>query len=117
MRDRRGTRRFQVNLPVMVWKSGMTSVLGTTRDISTNGVYFFLDQPLPPGEPIDLAIRLTADITQGKEMVLWACGRTVRLESSPNSHPGRVGVAALISCYHSLRNESPLAHKAASARG
>ncbi len=105
MRDRRSTRRFQVSLPVMVWRSGMTSVLGTTRDISTSGIYFFLDQPLLPGEAIDLAIRLTSDITQGKEMVLWASGRAVRLEEPGNSQCGRIGVAAMISCYHSLRKE------------
>ena len=109
MRDRRMTRRFNVSLPVLVWMNGQTSALGTTRDISTSGVYFFLDQPLLPGAPIDLAIRLTTEITQGREMFLWASGRTVRLEDSPDSPVGRIGVAALINCYHSLRNDSPFA--------
>ena len=109
MNERRGTRRFAVSLPVMIWKSGQSSALGTTRDISSNGVYFFLDQPLRPGADIDLAVRLTTEITQGREMFLWASGRTVRLEDSPDSPAGRIGVAALINCYHALRNESPFA--------
>ena len=98
----------------MVWMNGQNSALGTTRDISTNGVYFFLDQPLRPGADIDLAIRLTTEITQGQEMFLWVSGRTVRLEDSPDSRAGRVGVAALINCYHALRNESPFARCLAS---
>lgn len=108
MDERRGTRRFTVSLPLMVWMNGQSSALGTTRDISTNGVYFFLDQPLRPGTDIDVAIRLTSEITQGKEMFLWASGRTLRLENSPDSLAGRIGVAAQINCYHAIRNDSPL---------
>ena len=90
MNERRGTRRFAVSLPVMIWRNGQSSALGTTRDISSNGVYFFLGQPLRPGADIDLAVRLTTEITQGREMFLWASGRTVRLEDSPNSPAGRI---------------------------
>ena len=97
--------------------NGQSSALGTTRDISTNGVYFFLDQPLRPGADIDLAIRLTTEITQGREMFLWASGRTVRLEDSHDSRAGRIGVAALINCYHALRNDFPLVGCLASDSG
>ena len=69
MTERRTARRYDLSLPVMIRipvekDSGYRS--GKTRDISTRGVYFTIENDLNTGAELDLTMTLPAEITGAK---------------------------------------------------
>ena len=110
MTDRRVARRYELNLPVVVRaaaerKAAADSRNGKTRDISTRGVYFLVDQQLEPGSTLDFMLTLPAEITQGTEVFIHAQGKVVRVEPKPGDEDERIGVAAVIEKYDIIRAE------------
>jgi c-di-GMP-binding flagellar brake protein YcgR len=109
MTDRRVARRYELNLPVVVRaaaeRKAADSRNGQTRDISTRGVYFLIDQNLEPGSTLDFMLTLPAEITQGTEVFIHAQGKVVRVERKPGEEEERVGVAAVIEKYDIIRAE------------
>jgi PilZ domain-containing protein len=109
MTDRRVARRYELNLPVVVRaaaeRKAVDSRNGQTRDISTRGVYFLIDQNLEPGSTLDFMLTLPAEITQGTEVFIHAQGKVVRVERKPGEEEERVGVAAVIEKYDIIRAE------------
>jgi hypothetical protein len=81
---------------------------GRTRDISTRGVYFMMDQDLESGAELDMTLTLPAEITRGTEVLVRAQGRVVRVDRHEEGSNGqsRVGVAAVIERYDIIRGES-----------
>jgi len=109
MTDRRIARRYELNLPVVVRavaeRKAADSRNGKTRDISTRGVYFLVDQQLEPGSTLDFMLTLPAEITQGTEVFIHAQGKVVRVERKAGDEEERVGVAAVIEKYDIIRAE------------
>jgi len=109
MTDRRIARRYELNLPVVVRataeRKAADSRNGKTRDISTRGVYFLVDQQLEPGSSLDFMLTLPAEITQGTEVFIHAQGKVVRVDRKLGDEDERIGVAAVIEKYDIIRAE------------
>ena len=110
MTERRLARRYDLALPVVVHLAvnKETPHNGRTRDISTRGVYFTLQEELMPGAELDFTLTLPAEITQGTEVFVRAHGRVVRIDrdKEPESAAANVGVAAVIERYDIIRGQS-----------
>lgn len=106
MTDRRVARRYELSLPVLV-RAGARQTAdarnGQTRDISTRGVYFMIDQDLSPGSALDFMLTLPADITRGTEVFIHAQGKVVRVEGPPQQGESSIGIAAVIEEYDIIR--------------
>jgi hypothetical protein len=108
MSERRTARRYDLSLPVIIRlpvEKEISSRNGKTRDISTRGLYFTVEQDLDAGAEIDLTLTLPSEVTRGSEVFIRAMGKVVRVDRSPGSDSARVGVAAVIERYEIIRNE------------
>ncbi len=101
-------RRYELSLPVVI-RTGAEPATeprsGRTRDISTRGVYFTLDNEMEPGMELDFMLTLPAEITRGTEVFIRAHGRVVRVERRQNGGQP-VGIAAVIEKYDIIRAET-----------
>ena len=79
---------------------------GKTRDISTRGLYFVVDQDLEAGSELDITLTLPAEITHGTEVLVRALGKVVRVENRMEDSASRMGVAAIIERYDIIRGEA-----------
>jgi hypothetical protein len=106
MSERRVARRYDLSLPVMVripaqGFAGTQS--GRTRDISTKGLYFVIDQDVRAGSNLDIMLTLPKEMTNGEEVLVKASGKIVRVESRIEDGNERLGVAAVIERYDIMR--------------
>jgi len=109
MSERRGTRRYDLTLPIVVRMPAervLATQNGKTRDISTRGLYFVIDQSLEAGSQLDITLTLPAEITNGTEVFVRAAGKVVRVEPKMEDGTSRLGVAAVIERYDIIRGES-----------
>ena len=105
--ERRSSRRYDLSLPVVIrvpLEKEESSRKGKTRDISTRGIYFTVDQDLIVGAEVDLTITVPAEVTGGKEVFIRAKSKVLRLEKTPESGFPQVGVAAVIELFEIIRN-------------
>jgi PilZ domain-containing protein len=110
MTERRTARRYDLSLPVMIRvpiDKEISSRSGKTRDISTRGVYFTIDQDLGAGAELDITLTLPAEVTRGSEVFIRAMGKVVRVDKKPENNSARIGVAAVIERYEIIRTEPP----------
>ena len=108
MNERRTARRYDLSLPVIIRMpvdKDTTSRSGKTRDISTRGVYFTIDQDLDTGAELDITLTLPSEVTRGSEVFIRAMGKVVRVDKKSENGSSRVGVAAVIERYEIIRNE------------
>ena len=108
MTERRMARRYDLSLPVHIRlpiNREPKSHNGQTRDISTRGVYFTLQNDLAPGTEVDFTLTLPAEITRGTEVFVRAHGRVVRVDKRVEDDQEAVGVAAVIERYDIIRGE------------
>jgi hypothetical protein len=106
MSERRGARRYDLSLPVMVRipAQGFAETQnGRTRDISTRGLYFVIDQDVQAGSNLDIMLTLPREMTNGDEVLVKASGKIVRVESRVEDGNERQGVAAVIERYDIMR--------------
>lgn len=111
MTERRTARRYDLSLPVIIRipeDSTSSPRNGKTRDVSTRGLYFTIDENLNEGAELDITLTLPAEVTRGSEVFIRAMGKVVRVENKSGIGSSRVGVAAVIERYEIIRNE-PLA--------
>jgi hypothetical protein len=112
MTERRMARRYDLSLPVsirMPINRELRAHNGQTRDISTRGVYFMMQNDLAPGTELDFTLTLPAEITRGTEVLVRAHGRVVRVDKRGEENHPMVGVAAVIERYDIIRGEgSPI---------
>jgi hypothetical protein len=109
MTERRTARRYDLSLPVIIRMSAervVDSQEGKTRDISTRGLYFVLDQHLEAGSELDITLTLPTEITHGSEVFVRAMGKVVRVEARLEDGNSRMGVAAVIERYDIIRSEA-----------
>jgi PilZ domain len=79
---------------------------GKTRDISTRGLYFTVEEDLGPGAELDITLTLPSEVTRGTEVFIRATGKVVRVDKKPENGTSRVGVAAVIERYEIIRTDS-----------
>jgi hypothetical protein len=109
MTERRTTRRYDLSLPVIIripTEQKVDSQEGKTRDISTRGLYFVIEQDLEAGSELDITLTLPAEITHGTEVFVRALGKVVRVERRMEDGTARMGVAAVIERYDIIRGEA-----------
>ncbi len=109
MTERRTARRYDLSLPVIIRvpvdQEVSSSRNGKTRDISTRGVYFTIDQEIGPGAELDITLTLPAEVTRGSEVFIRAMGKVVRVDKKAEQGATRIGVAAVIERYEIIRTE------------
>jgi hypothetical protein len=76
---------------------------GKTRDISTRGLYFVVDQDVREGSELDIMLTLPREMTNGDEVMVKASGKIVRVEPRLEDGNTRQGVAAVIQRYDIMR--------------
>ncbi len=109
MSERRTARRYDLSLPLIVrvpTEHRAQTQRGNTRDISTRGLYFVIDQNLEAGSELDLTLTLPAEVTQGSEVMIRAIGKVVRVERRAEAGEARMGVAAVIERYDIVRGDA-----------
>ncbi len=109
MTERRTARRYDLSLPVIIRIPAQRqddSQGGKTRDISTRGLYFVIEQDLEAGSELDITLTLPAEITRGTEVFVRAMGKVVRVEQRMEDGAARMGVAAVIERYDIIRGEA-----------
>lgn len=107
--ERRSSRRYDLSLPVLVRvpaEKTSDSRKGKTRDISTRGLYFVMDQDPLAGSRLDLVLTLPTEITSGTEVLVRALGKVLRVEPRIEDGNTRMGVAAIIERYDIVRSEA-----------
>ena len=108
----RRAHRFDLQLPVIIrWKDGSTirEVHTTSRDVSSNGIYFLLDEPLRDGTNVEVEMTLPSEITLTQSVKVRCLGHVQR--SDPD------GVAAAIDRYEFRPSKSALNVALAVSRG
>jgi len=106
MNDRRAARRYDLSLPTLVRFSADNNVAarnGRTRDLSSDGVYFTTQDDLGFNAELSLMMILPTEVTGGTDVFIQACATVVRVD---NFTCGGTGVAAAITRYDIIRNES-----------
>lgn len=104
--ERRTARRYDLSLPVSIRAAapGMAETQkGKTRDISTRGLYFVVDEDLRDGSALDIMLTLPREMTNGEEVLVKASGKVVRVEERLEDGTLRRGVAAIIERYDIMR--------------
>lgn len=112
MTERRTQRRYDLSLPVIIrvpLERQKDSQEGKTRDISTRGLYFVIDQDLEAGSELDITLTLPAELTHGTEVFVRALGKVVRVERRHEDGTARMGVAAVIERYDIIRGKAATA--------
>jgi PilZ domain len=112
MKDRRTARRYDLSLPIIVrvlLEKETVSRTGKTRDISTRGVYFTIDNNLSAGAELDLKMTVSSQITGGTEVFIKATGKVIRVDKRYGIGDHRVGVAAVFELHEIVRNEAAIA--------
>jgi c-di-GMP-binding flagellar brake protein YcgR len=109
MTERRTARRYDLALPIIIripTEQAMDSQQGKTRDISTRGLYFVVDQDLQAGSELDITLTLPAEMTQGTEVFVRALGKVIRVEQRSENGDQSMGVAAVIERYDIIRGRA-----------
>jgi hypothetical protein len=109
MTERRSTRRYDLSLPIIIRTPAerkIDSQYGKTRDISTRGLYFVVDENMESGSELDLTLTLPAEITRGSDVFVKALGKVIRVERRMEDGNSRMGVAAVIERYDIVRGEA-----------
>lgn len=74
-------------------------VLTECHDVSSHGVFFFLQEALQNGSPLDITLTLPSEITRAEPVRVRCEARVQRTEPAGE---GRVGIGARIERYRFL---------------
>ena len=99
--ERRASRRFTMALPLTLClhnPSGSVEKRGETRDVSFRGLYFWTEEELETGIPIEFVLTLPKEITMTRDVNIHCFGRVIRVETQRQTR----GVAARIERYEFL---------------
>ena len=101
-KEQRRAPRVDLHLSVIVrWKyySGMREAHAVSRDLSSSGIFLFLNEALKDGTSVELEMTLPSEITLTQSVNVRCLGHVQRSESS--------GVAAAIDTYKFYRTDRP----------
>ena len=95
--EKRGTRRFALHLPISVTflDNGTYEVTGRTRDVSSRGVFFYVNSDIQEGAAIEFVMTLPTEITLTEPIRVRCSGKVVRVDKTGTEQ----GVAVAIDKY------------------
>ena len=95
--EQRSTRRFSLDLPITVKfpTNGVGEVAGHTRDVSSRGVFFYMNSEIEEGNAINFVMTLPSEITLSDPVRVHCTGRVVRVTQAGDEQ----GVAVAIEKY------------------
>ena len=96
--DRRKAPRFSMRLPVFVNRcNGQTLDASTfSRDVSSNGIYFYMDAAIEEGTVLEFTLSLPPDDVLRIPIRVNYSGKAIRVKAL---HNGSYGVAASMESY------------------
>ena len=108
-KERRGSRRFQMRLPLRVrWtnESAVGEIATESKEVSSRGVYFLLPKEVKSGSALEIVMTLPHEVTLAGPVKVRCLGRVLR---SRREDDNTVGVAAAIERYEFLRSDESAA--------
>ena len=99
--EKRSTRRFSLELPVKLVDQDRDAKTAQTRDVSSRGVYIYLDSEIAEGVPMEFVMTLPTEITLSDPIRVRCAGHVLRVEK----HADRHGVAVSIDRYDFMSEE------------
>jgi hypothetical protein len=101
--DKRTTRRFSLDLPISVkfLDNGRRELAGRTRDVSSRGVFMYLETEIEPGAPIEFVMTLPPEITLSDPIRVRCTGKVLRVDKAAQEQ----GVAIAIDKYDFVSEE------------
>ncbi|HEU4413182.1 MAG TPA: PilZ domain-containing protein [Candidatus Angelobacter sp.] len=101
--EKRSTRRFSLDLPISVkfLDNGRQELGGHTRDVSSRGVFMYLDAETKTDAPIEFVMTLPSEITLGDPIRVRCTGKVLRVEKTIPEQ----GVAVAIEKYDFVSEE------------
>jgi PilZ domain len=105
MSKRRVARRHNLALPIILAELPQNTrvIHGTTRNISTHGLYFTTDLSVATGLSLEFSFTLPADIDQENQAIVAGRAKVVRVEE-PGSGFDKVGIAVAIESFKITRS-------------
>ena len=99
--EKRSTRRFSFDLPISVkfLDNGKRELDGHTRDVSSRGVFMYLDTEITVGAPIEFVMTLPPEITLADPVRVRCVGKILRVDAQGQ------GIAVTIEKYDFLGEE------------
>lgn len=101
--ERRIQKRMGVRLPVALeWNGGdgmIRRTRGITRDISRNGMYCFVEEPIPDGQVVEFDLVFPVEYTATTPLAMHGQGTAVRTDATER----RFGLAATIESRHATQ--------------
>jgi hypothetical protein len=91
--DRRSRRRVSMRVPVKIRRpDGVPEITGQTRDLSSSGIFLYIDEKISAGTLLEMVLILPPEVTQGEKR--WVCcqASVVRVEDAAEG--GKFGLAA-----------------------
>jgi len=108
MANTRAARRYRLALPILLAELPQKphTIQGTTRNISTSGVYFTTKLRITTGANLEFEFTLPPDESQQNPATVSGRARVVRVEH-PTSESQEVGLALAIEEFRIIRDVSP----------
>jgi hypothetical protein len=103
--DQRTSRRFSLKLPVSIRCANgeIREVPAETRDVSSEGVFFYTGSTLQEGERVEFTLTLPPEITLTDSIRVRCQGRIVRVDADARA---QAGIAAIIEQYDFVPDEA-----------
>jgi len=99
-KERRSRERVAVRLPVTIKsKDGSAEQTAYTRDLNSNGVFFYTDSRFSEGSQLEMVLILPPELTFGEKR--WVCCQVSILRVQQKAE-GSFGVAAVIEKFEIL---------------
>jgi hypothetical protein len=101
--EKRSVRRFAFDLPTSVkfLNDAACDLAGHTRDVSSRGVFMYLDSELSEGARMEFIMTLPPEVTLGNPVRVRCLGRVLRVEPKAREQ----GAAIAIESYDFLAEE------------
>ncbi len=101
--EQRTMRRFLLDLPISVkfLDNDRREFGARTRDVSSRGVFMYVDTELTAGSPIEFVMTLPPEITLAEPLRIHCAGKVVRVDKTAQDQ----GVAVAIEKYDFVHEE------------
>jgi hypothetical protein len=101
--EKRSTRRLSLDLPISVKfvNNGRRELAGHARDVSSRGVFMYLDTEIAEGAPIEFVMILPPEVTLAEPIRVRCTGRVLRVTRAEQEQ----GVAVAIDKYDFVSEE------------
>lgn len=95
--EKRSTRRFSLELPITITyaENASTELIALTRDVSSRGVFMYVDKEFAEGATIEFLMTLPREVTLADPIRVQCTGRVLRRETKDR----RQGIAVSIDKY------------------